>query len=526
VALIEDRRLTFAYESEKDSFPRHSEVTASTLLHVLERSEASPDVVALSGWYKQGTIAGVNMTRHGAGYFGHDLQHRKTRWLGSEGAFFSSSHERSHLMGVVGMAPRDEASTRVVLVWEGAIGSVYVLDRDWRITRQVDVLRAPGTRYAFLYGLADPSFPDRGTSVNGDDSGKLMALAAFADAATADPPVVDTVNRILDGPTLLKYDFKDSPIYNAGVEAEVTKSAAALLNERIFQRFAAAAMAELPEGRPLHIGGGCGLNCDWNTMWRDLGYFSSVFVPPCANDSGSAIGTGIDALAALTGDPYIEWDVYCGLEFEWDIDPPRRWHERPLDMRQLAAALNEGRVVAWVQGRAELGPRALGNRSLLAEPFRLATRDRLNEIKQRESFRPIAPCCRGEDVGRLYDSDFPDPYMLYFRRATVDTLGAVTHVDGSARCQTVTRASNGPLHELLSAFAELTGAGVLSNTSLNFKGLGFINKTSDLVRYCQMRGVDDFVVGSRWFEGGKRTPAVVVTQGAATGQSPQVQKSA
>jgi hydroxymethyl cephem carbamoyltransferase len=235
-------------------------------------------------------------------------------------------------------------------------------------------------------------------------------------------------------------------------------------------------------------------------MWRESGYFSSVFVPPCANDSGSTLGTALDALHAVTGDPRVDWDVYCGLEFEWDSDPnPQWWQRRPLELAPLADALADGRVVAWVQGRWEMGPRALGNRSLLADPFNPRTRDRLNEIKQREGYRPIAPVCRIEDAGKVFDTDFHDPYMLYFRTVTSPDLGAVTHVDGSARAQTVTKESNKPLHNLLSVFGERHGVGVLCNTSLNYKHKGFINRMSDLFDYCQTRGIPEMVVGNTWF---------------------------
>jgi hydroxymethyl cephem carbamoyltransferase len=289
-------------------------------------------------------------------------------------------------------------------------------------------------------------------------------------------------------------------VYNAGVESTELKTAAALLSERLFQEFASVARTRIPQGIPLYISGGCGLNCDWNSMWRETGQFSSVFVPPCPNDSGTTIGTVIDALAASTGDPHIDWNVYSGLEFEWDSQPnPVRWARRALDNRALADVLRTGEPVAWVQGRWEIGPRALGNRSLLAEPSKAQTRDVLNAVKRRESYRPIAPCCRLEDAGKVFDADFDDPYMLYFRRVTAEGLDAVTHVDGSARAQTVTKKTNGPLYDLLSAFAEIHGVGVLCNTSLNFKGRGFINRMSDLVRYCELRGIIHLVVGDAWF---------------------------
>jgi hydroxymethyl cephem carbamoyltransferase len=232
-----------------------------------------------------------------------------------------------------------------------------------------------------------------------------------------------------------------------------------------------------------------------------MGHFSSVFVPPCTNDAGSALGTALDALGVMTGDPYIDWSVYCGLEFDTDSEPDSsKWQGRPFDTGNVADALAGGRVFAWVQGRWEMGPRALGNRSLLAEPFQAATKDRLNAIKQREDYRPIAPCCRVEDLSKAFDTSFEDPYMLYFRMVRDPRLQAIRHVDDSARCQTVSRTDNERLHELLSAFSARSGLGVLCNTSLNFKGLGFINRMSDLTKYCEDHGVDDFVVGDRWFQ--------------------------
>jgi hydroxymethyl cephem carbamoyltransferase len=298
-----------------------------------------------------------------------------------------------------------------------------------------------------------------------------------------------------------KADFADTVLYNAGVESEVTKTAAALLSKRIFEIFAQAALRELPAGTPLRISGGCGLNCDWNGNWRNFSHFSSVFVPPCTNDSGSAIGTAVDALAHHGRYQPLEWSVYSGLEFVDDTEPDsQRWRQQPRDDRAIAAAIARGAVVAWVQGRWEIGPRALGNRSLLAEPYSAATKDKLNEIKQREDYRPIAPCCREEDLAKAFIEDFPDPYMLYFRHVRSPRLGAVTHVDGSARVQSVTAASNPRLHSLLDAFAAETGLGLLCNTSLNHSRRGFINRMSDLIRHCEDRRVGHMVVGDRWYQ--------------------------
>jgi len=503
IAAIADRELVFCLEAEKDSYLRHQKTNSATFLAALEHLGDVPDVIGLGGQYKEWFIGTGHLPAIEAGYWGSQAERvRDGVFCGKAVKVVSSSHIRSHIIGVAGMAPRDDADQRAVLIWEGDEGTFYLLDENWQIAAEHPVMRFPGGRYALLFGIANPDYPPHVAEVSTDDAGKLMALAAYGDPHDVDPAIAEPVERILkpDG-YVAKGNYEDAPFYNAGVEADVTKAAAAYLHRRLFEEFAHTAERELPEGIPLYIAGGCGLNCDWNTAWKELGQFSSVFVPPCPNDSGAGLGHAIDALHAVTGDPHIDWNVYSGLEFEWDKDPnPVKWRRQPLNYGLLADAIAAGSVVAWIQGRWELGPRALGNRSLLAEPFHESTKDRLNDIKLREGYRPIAPCARMEDVPEVYDRDFDDPYMLYFRMATRPDLKAVTHVDGSARVQTVTRESNRPQHELLSAFAERHGVGVLCNTSLNFKGMGFINRMSDLEYYCEWRNLSDMVVGDAWFQ--------------------------
>ena len=500
LAAVKDGKLMFSLESEKNSYRRYSPITATAVLDAVELIGEMPDVVAFTGGWSErpGSI--------GAGYVGADLvEQRPMSLFGHPATLVSSSHERSHILSSVALAPADDAPVRAALVWEGLLGKLYLVEGQGKVVRQIHVHDGPGTRWSLLFCLADPTFPDEGGFPGRfSDAGKLMALAGFGDPDTDDPAVTEVVDRVLTTPQIwpaAKHEFRDTAIYNAGVEAYVTKDAAAVLRDRMFKQFAAAAVEHLPPGIPLLISGGCGLNCDWNRMWRDLGHFSSVFVPPCPNDSGLAIGSAADAQHLLTGDACIEWDVYAGLEFEWDVEPNSvKWRRQPLHLAAVAEALANGHVFAWVQGRAEIGPRALGNRSLLANPSDARMRDRLNEIKQREDYRPIAPVCRLEDAGGVFDRDFEDPYMLYFRMVTSNRLAAVTHVDGSARCQTVTPATNKPLHDLLSTVAAGSGIGALCNTSLNLPGAGFINRMSHLVTYCEDRGISDFVVGDTWYE--------------------------
>jgi hydroxymethyl cephem carbamoyltransferase len=390
-----------------------------------------------------------------------------------------------------------------VLVWEGDIGAFYLADRTGHSLSRLEVLSQPGARYALLYALADPTYPPGGTFPRLEDAGKLMALAAYGREA---PPgvlargIVDAILAIEDCYSTPKVTFKHHPLYNAGVEHPLVASAAAHMTDRLFEIFASFALERLPPGLDLRISGGCGLNCEWNRRWQELGLFRSVFVPPCTDDSGSAIGTAIDALLHTTGEPWIEWSCYSGQQFIDDLaGVPEGWHPASLDLDLLARRLAGGAVVAWVQGRSEIGPRALGHRSLLAEPFSAATRDRLNRIKGRETFRPIAPCCTLGDVGRISPDTFEDPFMLYFRPMTDARLGAVTHVDGSARVQTVSQDTNARLHRLILEFGRQAGVAVLCNTSLNRKGCGFINRSSTLFDYCSRNGIHDAVVNDTWF---------------------------
>jgi predicted NodU family carbamoyl transferase len=154
-------------------------------------------------------------------------------------------------------------------------------------------------------------------------------------------------------------------------------------------------------------------------------------------------------------------------------------------------------VLGWVSGKYEIGPRALGNRSILAAPFRESTRVRLNEIKQREQFRPIAPVCLEEEAARWFSCDQASPLMLFTYRVRTNALAAVTHVNGTARIQTVSSLTNRNLYELLIAFKARTGHGVLCDTSLNFNGRGLINKIGDLSVYAVEHKLDGFVIEGR-----------------------------
>ena len=146
-----------------------------------------------------------------------------------------------------------------------------------------------------------------------------MALASFANGRQPSDEEETIVSFLFQECQHLKPNqceaLKELPHYNVGLDDPEFRNFAGIFSDRLFDRFYRFATARLKRGMPLLIAGGCGLNCDWNTKWRESGLFSDVFVPPVANDAGSAIGTAIDAQFYFTGDPEITWSVYSGLHF-------------------------------------------------------------------------------------------------------------------------------------------------------------------------------------------------------------------
>lgn len=504
VAFIEHGTLSFSIEAEKGSNYRYSAISVSDVLDVVGELSDLPDVICMSGWWLRDHYEFEHGSRRNGGYRGtaEDLAiHEKGRFLRGSSDYFSSSHERSHVMCAFGMSSVPIGEPCYALVWEGEMGTFYEIDSLGRITVVRDVLTQPGNRYALLYGLADPDFPKDGPYPRQSDAGKLMALASFSNRSIATAEEQALLEFLLDGPYRKLSDYPslpEAPHLDVGLEDASFRDFAGIYSDAIFARFENFAREHLKPGRPLLIAGGCGLNCDWNSKWMNSGLFSHVFVPPVANDSGSAIGTAIDAQFRLTGDPKIEWNVYAGLPFRDDVAFERDAYDvLGRDDALVADLLANDFILGWAHGRYEIGPRALGNRSILAAPFSDETRVRLNVIKQREQFRPIAPVCLREEAARWFGCHVDSPHMLFTFRATTDQLRAVTHVNGTARLQTVTEHSNRELHAVLSAFRTTTGYGVLCNTSLNFKGKGFINDIGDLDVYTREHGLDGFVANGR-----------------------------
>lgn len=265
----------------------------------------------------------------------------------------------------------------------------------------------------------------------------------------------------------------------------------------------------------LCLAGGVALNCVMNGRVAANTDFKRVFVQPNAGDGGLSLGSAFylyhnvlsmprkkRLISASLGTDFTNTDVQTALEGSGlkytrcgDIAP------------RVAAHIADGRVIGWFQGKMEFGPRALGNRSILADPRRAEMRDYINSVvKHRELFRPFAPSVLEEDAGDFFDlNGFPSPFMLLavdVRPDRAAQVPAITHVDGTARVQTVDRESNPKYRRLIEEFKRLTGIPMLLNTSFNLRGEPVVSSPSDAIKSflatkIDVLAIEDYIVEKR-----------------------------
>ncbi|MDL5200106.1 carbamoyltransferase C-terminal domain-containing protein [Streptomyces sp. ALI-76-A] len=253
-------------------------------------------------------------------------------------------------------------------------------------------------------------------------------------------------------------------------------------------------------GEALTMAGGVALNCVANSKIAERGPYRHVWVQPAAGDAGTALGGALhvaDNPRAMPG---------ADLGRGWNEEELRAWldqaavpYERPDDIAEtVAEELARDGIVAWFQGRSEYGPRALGHRSLLAHPGRAENLERLNHVKGREEFRPVAPMVLADRAHDLFTGPLPSPYMLFVHdvaREWRDRIPAVVHVDGTARIQTVEERQEPLVARMLRAFEQRTGLPVVVNTSLNTAGRPMVDDPRDALECFGSAPVDLLAIG-------------------------------
>ena len=257
----------------------------------------------------------------------------------------------------------------------------------------------------------------------------------------------------------------------------------------------------------LTLAGGVALNCVMNARLRDRGPFRNIWVQPASGDAGTALGAalwmdakerGTDERAwqmdhALLGPAYSDEEIESFLK--WTGVSYRRLNNLA---EETADILVRDQAIGWFQGRMEFGPRALGARSVLASPIHAEMQGKLNEIKDREDFRPVAPVVIEEEAANWFERAHVAPFMLFVfdvKPEAADRIPAVRHVDGTARVQTVRREQNPPYYDLLRAFQRRTGVPVLVNTSFNTRGEPIVCTPRDAVECFWTSPLDALVNG-------------------------------
>src|SRR3954469_15523182 len=261
---------------------------------------------------------------------------------------------------------------------------------------------------------------------------------------------------------------------------------------------------ELTGDRALVMAGGVALNCVANSrLWRE-GPFEEIWVQPASGDSGTALGAAMQVAHEL-GDTVAPMRT-AALGRGWDDDAlGARLRTAgvefapPADVADaVAEVLADNGVVAWFQGRSEYGPRALGHRSLLADPRHPGNLEKLNDIKGREQFRPVAPMVLRERAAEIFDGPLPSEFMLFTHRVRegwAERIPAVVHVDGTARIQTVDRRQEPLVARMLERFEARTGVPVVVNTSLNTAGRPMVDDPRDALECFGSSPVDALAIG-------------------------------
>lgn len=525
ITIIDNGKLIFCYEMEKignnNRFSALNYLTPSYFNSILNKygySLHDVDRIVIDGWgqfknlslsdddYPSYTISiqgwaesdiAIELSRYGQSDNYNDFLTRIQFEYPEQGLSYSSYyHVSSHIMGAYCTGPfarRNEDS--FVLVWDGGMcPQLFYFDA---VNRKVENLKSIFSLTGNIYSAFASSYPPFNTSSPDDLSvaGKVMAYIAKGRCVNTVLNEFDSVYkaaeakyissephgilRISQFTTSVLLEFASIGEFNNINSVDMLATFHVFVQQILVERLRVEVAKHPSYKRNLCFAGGCALNIKWNSSIRNSGIFNEMWVPPFPNDSGSAIGTACCEMVTATDNISLEWDVYSGPPLNDAIieNDNRGWKSLKCDIKELANILHKtDNPVVFLNGRAELGPRALGNRSIFASAISLSMKTKLNDAKLREEYRPVAPICLEEAASSIFIPGYPDPLMLYehyVNEKWLEIIPAVCHLDGSARLQTVNAGENKEVYELLFEYNKLSGVPLLCNTSANFNGKGF-----------------------------------------------------
>jgi carbamoyltransferase len=515
VAIIDGRRLMFSIELEKiNNGRRYGEIgDLAAINEILCREDVDAGVIdsyVVDGWWtvdKQGAPAittsqaglaiEVPVAPYASDGMPDGLLHRYD-FDGIAGGplqrgYSSYSHASHHVFASYCTSPfAVRGAPALVLAWDGGM-----LPRLYRISPSPVSIRYLGQLFpmfgdSFTYlckslepfsrGLESASPAEYGSRLL-EVPGKAMAYAALG---RSEPDAFPVFQKLLDELDPMKFGLglgevvsaRQQELFAGMSSADLIATFQDYIGQSLLTSLSRMVDLERADGLPnLCLSGGCALNIKWNSMLRDSGMFADIWVPPFTNDSGAAIGAACCEMVRQSGQAHLDWDIYSGPSLTPSASAPG-WASRPCDENEVAEILHhQAEPVVVLDGRAELGPRALGNRSILAPATCASMKDRLNEMKGRAHYRPVAPICIESQASTVFSPGNADRYMLFehrFRPGWAERVPAVMHLDGSARLQTIDPAEAGTAtSRILTAYWRLSGIPVLCNTSANMSGCGF-----------------------------------------------------
>jgi carbamoyltransferase len=541
-------RLLAAVEAEKRANgARHAEFAdADLILAVLNDLGMAPediDTFVVDGWGRAAVAEGLPVSGSRGTQIVRTAPYRQsddsapplhrylpptTLGLGDAVLRYASyRHVDAHLASAYMTRPgQDSGNPCLVLVWDGGVfPELYLVGASpGRVRHLGPIFRIPGSIYSGFSCNVPPFLPDPGWDQSEHRDfhltmpGKVMAYAGLGELSEEFIAHVTSQLVALDGcwdaPGRL-YPAVDQRARRLGLSGPDILAGF----QEALARMLVAGLARARQALPVSVdtlcfAGGSALNIKWNSAIRASNLFASVWVPPFPNDSGTAIGTACAELMAAGRFRPLDWSVYTGpaLTGSMVLDG---WRAESCDADRLGAVLYEtGEPVVVLAGRAELGPRALGHRSILASPVAAATKLLLNQVKGREQYRPVAPICLEEFSADIFEPGGPDPYMLFDHRvrpAWSGRIPAVIHMDGTARLQTVNDTDAALPAAIVRAFFKRSGIPVLCNTSGNLPGRGFFPDAASAMEWGRLDRV--------WVDGTlfTRAPALCVPKPYSAG---------
>jgi len=416
------------------------------------------------------------------------------------------NHHLSHAASTFFASGFEEAN---ILSLDGSGGSESGILAVGRGTN-IEILRTVTNRGS--WGLLYESVTEKLGFRRHSGEGKTMGLAAFAEPDPEGLPVVDWSGEIpVIDPQKRKNFLADLPTRRPDEELNETHEQLASNLQDTLERAGQRMTEWLYEQTgidSLCLAGGTALNCSMNGKLAQLPWVKNIFIQPAAHDAGTALGAALYVYAQKSGrrPNWVMEHAYWGPEYSnEEIENALRsftgirYQQSDDIFSEAADQLVAGKVVGWFQGRLEVGPRALGNRSILGNPSIPEMKDLINKkVKNREPWRPFAPSVLAESVDRYVDAAMPSPYMILAfdtKPETKDEIISATHVDGTCRPQTVRKDTNPRYWQLIKRFEERTGIPAVLNTSFNVAKQPIVNRPHEAIDTFLNCGMDVLAIG-------------------------------